>query len=143
MDTVGLGHTENVAWEGAGVPGMEFESAHIILFVLMPSFFFWGGVFFLNTLLHQMFGKHAHDFCCRTSRPLEWTPRHVASSGTASTTSSSLVAPSSSPRTGMYRLGWCVCVRERVCVCVRVRVCVYAYVNAKPFHLDSVDMLHV
>ena len=40
MDTVGLGHNEKVAWEGAGVPGMEFESAHIILFVLMPSFFF-------------------------------------------------------------------------------------------------------
>ena len=51
MDTVGLGHNEKVAWEGAGVPGMEFESAHIILFVLMPSSFGGGGggcLFFLT-----------------------------------------------------------------------------------------------
>ena len=121
MDTVGLGHNENVAWEGAGVPGMEFESAHIILFVLTPSFFL-RGIFFLNALLHQMFSKCVHDFCCRMSQPLEWTPRHGASSGTASTTSSSLVVLSSSPRTGMYRLGWCVSKRESVCVCMCVCV---------------------
>ena len=46
MDTVGLGHNENVTWEGAGVPDMEFETSHIILFVLMPSFFVV--VFFLT-----------------------------------------------------------------------------------------------